>query len=176
MDNDQNYLENEVLSKDKKSGDYRTYLIVASVISFLILIIVGILLFNYLKKDEKADEDISVTTTQTTNITTTQTTIIEDHSETANVGSKIIMFHNGKGPMCIEALDFLDSIDYEIEQHLNYEDDFQDLLSEYMNLYQSSEGVSDSFSYYPIIFIKDRAFSGFDDDIENELLDLIETD
>ncbi|MBN2016367.1 hypothetical protein JW766_06090 [Candidatus Dojkabacteria bacterium] len=90
------------------------------------------------------------------------------------VGEKFVMYHNGKGTMCLEALEFLDTVNYPMEQHLNTEDDFEDGLRSLKSIYGSSSGVSDSYEYYPIIFIKDRAFSGFNDDIKQEILKLIE--
>jgi len=78
---------------------------------------------------------------------------------------KIRMFHNGKGPMCLEALEFFKTIDYPLEQHLNYEPDFRELLNEEKASFEKSEGVSESFGYYPIIFFKDKAYSGFNEEI-----------
>ena len=82
---------------------------------------------------------------------------------------KIIMFHNGKGPMCLEALEFFKTIDYPLEQHLNYEPDFRTLLNEKKASFEKSEGVSESFGYYPIIFFKNRAYSGFNEEIEESI-------
>lgn len=93
----------------------------------------------------------------------------------ANVGNKIMMFHNGKGPMCLDALEWIKTIDYPVEQYLDYEEDFREKLDELTAEYGKSEGVSNSFGYYPIIFIKDKAFSGFNDDIKNELETLTES-
>jgi peptidoglycan/xylan/chitin deacetylase (PgdA/CDA1 family) len=87
-----------------------------------------------------------------------------------SVGNKIIMFHNGKGPMCLEALEFLKTINYPIEQYLDYEEGFKEKLDELKTKFGSSEGVHPLFGYYPIIFIKDRAFSGFNETIKNEIL------
>jgi len=81
-----------------------------------------------------------------------------------------MMFHNGKGPMCLEALEFLSTIDYPMEEHLDSEADFYDQLNEFRAKFGQSEGVSESFGYYPIIFIKNRAFSGFNEEIKSEIL------
>jgi len=85
-------------------------------------------------------------------------------------GNKIVVFHNGKGEMCLEALEFFETINYPIEEHLNTEQGFRDSLNELKSNFEESEGVSGSFGYYPIIFIKNRAFSGFNDYIESEIL------
>ena len=87
------------------------------------------------------------------------------------VGSKIVMFHNGEGPMCKEAEAFLDTLDYPVEAHLISEPRFLILLDRYMARYAASEGVSDSFGYFPIIFTKDKAFSGFDDAVRKAILE-----
>ncbi len=90
------------------------------------------------------------------------------------VGNKIVMFHNGKGSMCLEALEFLDTIDYTIEEHLDSESNFYEELNALKEVYEESEGYSATFGYYPIIFIQDKAYSGFTDEIEAEILKLIE--
>jgi len=87
--------------------------------------------------------------------------------------NKITMFHNGKGPMCLEAMDFLRTVNYLSEQVLNTESDFYERLNTFKNRFSASEGVSDNFEYYPIIFVNDRAFSGFNEDIEKEILEEI---
>lgn len=94
--------------------------------------------------------------------------------QTPDVGNKIIIFHNETGPMVREALDFIDSLDFEIESHINSEEDFYVLLNRLQTLYKSSSGESESFEYYPIIFIKDKAYSGFNQSIKNEILALTE--
>jgi len=93
-----------------------------------------------------------------------------EKNEQASVGNKIMMFHNGKGQMCLEAFEFIKTINYPIEQFLDYEEGFGDKLNKLKTEFARSEGVSETFRYYPIIFIKDRAFSGFNEEIKNEIL------
>lgn len=88
----------------------------------------------------------------------------------ANVGEKIMMFHNGKGPMCLEAQEFLKTIDYPVEEYLDSDEGFFDQVSELKALFGQSEGVSENFGYYPMIFVKNRAFSGFNEEIKSEIL------
>ncbi len=90
-------------------------------------------------------------------------------SETTNE-QELIMFHNGKGSMCLEAMAFLESTNYPSKQILNSEINFQKQLQEAKINFDKSEGVTDDFGYYPIIFIKDRVFSGFDENIKAEIL------
>lgn len=90
-----------------------------------------------------------------------------------NIGGKLMMFHNGKGPMCLEATEFLKTINYPIEQFLDTEEGFNDNLNKLRIDFGQSEGVSKSFGYYPLIFIKDKAFSGFNEEIKSKILKLI---
>jgi arsenate reductase-like glutaredoxin family protein len=83
---------------------------------------------------------------------------------------KIVVFHNGQGSMCLEFLDFIKTIDYEVEQHLTTEEDFYSELNKYKSSFNLSEGVSNSFGYYPIIFTGNKAYSGFNEEIAEEIL------
>jgi len=99
--------------------------------------------------------------------------IIETQSEEKekyNIGNKIMMFHNGSGSMCLEALDFIKTIDYPAEQFLDSEAGFSEKLNGLKKEFSSSEGIHPLFGYYPIIFIEDRVFSGFNETIKNEIL------
>jgi len=98
---------------------------------------------------------------------------LEQLENLPEVGEKLVMFHNGQGPMCQEAEAFLEALDYPIEEHLNDEKNFYSLLDGYRIQFPESEGVSDAYEYFPIIFLKGKAYSGFDDTvrraIENEI-------
>lgn len=83
--------------------------------------------------------------------------------------NEIIIFHNGVGTMCIEALAFFEEKGYEYTQYLDKDDDFNSKLSEYRSTFTSSEGFSDKFGYYPIIFVEGRAFSGFNADVQSAI-------
>lgn len=76
------------------------------------------------------------------------------------------VFHNGQGEMCLQFLEFAETIDYPIEEHLVTDDDFYALLTKYQNQFGQSQGVSEDFGYYPIIFINNQAFSGFNDQVQ----------
>ena len=93
-----------------------------------------------------------------------------EEKERYNIGDKIMMFHNGTGPMCLETVGFLTTINYPIEQYLDSEEGFSEKLDKLKTEFSSSEGVHPLFGYYPIIFIKDRVFSGFNETIKNEIL------
>ena len=101
----------------------------------------------------------------------------ENQQESENNGSetRVVMFHNGTGPMCIDAIDFFKKEGIEYEEHLTTDSDFSELLSTYESQFNGeSEGVSTSFGYYPIIFVRDRAFSGFDEEIGAEIMSLLD--
>ena len=90
------------------------------------------------------------------------------------VGEKLVMFHNGLGPMCRDAQAFLAGLDYPIEEHLTDEKNFYSLLDRYRIQFPESEGISDAYEYFPIIFLKDRAFSGFDEAVRTAIEDEID--
>lgn len=90
-----------------------------------------------------------------------------------DVGEKIVVFHNGTGPMCLQFFEFADTITYPVEAHLTSESDFWTTLNGLKEEFGSSEGMSNSFGYFPIIFIQNRAFSGFNDTIKETILGII---
>jgi glutaredoxin len=106
---------------------------------------------------------------------------VEDLSNSASTTSttknssaeKVVIFHNNAGPMCLEALDFFEANNIEYEEHLTNDSDFTSLLTDYKSDFEVSEGESAGFGYYPIIFIGDKAYSGFNEDIGEEIKSLI---
>ncbi len=95
-----------------------------------------------------------------------------EESETQN-NSEPIVFHNNQGEMCKEMLDFFEENNYQFREYLTTDEGFSEKLNEYKSESSKSEGVSSSFGYYPIIFIENKAFSGFNPDIAAEIKDLI---
>jgi glutaredoxin len=99
--------------------------------------------------------------------------LVEENSEVIE-DSTVVIFENSSGPMCVALHEFLEEAQYtNHEIHLNTDEDFFELLEEYKTDFKKSEGFSSDFSYYPIIFIQDRAFSGFDLDIEETLKEML---
>ena len=88
--------------------------------------------------------------------------------------TEVTIFHNGQGPMCLELLAFLSDNNIDYEEHLNTDIDFVSQLNAHKVTNPTSEGVSESYGYYPIIFINGRAFSGFDESIEEELREILD--
>ncbi len=87
---------------------------------------------------------------------------------------KLIMFHNGRGPMCLEQLKFLESIKPQypslvIEEHLTTEQGTRELLNQLKSEYDKSEGISENFGYLPITFINSHAYSGFNSKVKEKL-------
>jgi len=87
-------------------------------------------------------------------------------------GDRVVVFHNGSGNMCLDMLAFFKEHNIEYEEHLTTDTDFISQLNSYKK--GKSEGVSDSYGYYPIIFINDRAFSGFNNEVEGEIKEILE--
>ncbi|MGI6423641.1 MAG: polysaccharide deacetylase family protein [Candidatus Dojkabacteria bacterium] len=87
---------------------------------------------------------------------------------------KIVIFHNGIGAMCLDALNFLEEKGYEYVEYKVGDEEFVSKFTEYREGFTSSEGVSEEFAYYPIIFAGDRAFSGFNTLIEQSLIEIME--
>lgn len=104
------------------------------------------------------------------NLNRTESASVPQKEEKFSIGNKLMIFHNGAGPMCLDVLDFIKTIDYPVEQHLDVQEGFSEKLNNLRQEFASSEGVHPLFGYYPIIFIKDRVFSGFNESIKMEIL------
>ena len=55
-------------------------------------------------------------------------------------------------------------------EYLDTEAGFRDLLSEYIATDPKSEGVSDSYAYFPMIFYQGKGYSGFNATVQQALL------
>lgn len=90
------------------------------------------------------------------------------------------MFHNNSGPMCLDALEWLAELcaahpALTVAEHLTYEAGEADRLARFAARHVTSQGVSDSFAYLPIIFFQGQAFSGFNDEVAQTLEALLAT-
>lgn len=95
-------------------------------------------------------------------------------SNTEEAEYTLLVFHNGKGPMCLEAIQFFKDNNLKYTEYLNTQEDFNIQVSKYTSKFQNiSKGVSTSFGYYPIIIIGDNAYSGFNTQIGEEILNNI---
>ncbi len=97
---------------------------------------------------------------------------MEDYAPVSDLESlDLVMFHNGQGEMCLQALEFLQQHQIEYKEHLTTEAEFQTLLARYQQKYPISIGESESYQYLPIIFYKGKAYSGFNDAVAQSILD-----
>ncbi len=90
-----------------------------------------------------------------------------------------MIFHNGMGSMCLDALDWLADVqsahpDLVIEEHLTTDSAGLAYFQELTAQYEQSQGVSTSFGYLPVIFFQGQAFSGFNDQVQQALAGLID--
>jgi glutaredoxin len=76
--------------------------------------------------------------------------------------------------MCLDFLKFLKEHNIEYEEHLVTDTDFGSQLNAHKVTNPESEGTSETYGYYPIIFIKGKAYSGFNEDIGEEIINLLE--
>lgn len=86
---------------------------------------------------------------------------------------KIVVFENGYGQMCLDLKEYLEVKDYAYTDYLTSDVDFYNKLEEYKKNFKKSEGVSSRFEYYPIIFIGDKAFSGFNNEMKVKIEEVL---
>jgi hypothetical protein len=98
----------------------------------------------------------------------------ESNTENSVITDKVVIFHNNTGSMCLDALAFFKDESITYEQHLNTDSDYSSTLQTYKVSHPSSEGVSTDYGYYPYIFVKGKAYSGFNDEIGSEINELLE--
>jgi hypothetical protein len=97
-----------------------------------------------------------------------------DSGITKSTDNNVVVFHNGTGPMCVEMEEFFQENNIEYEEHLITDTDFGTQLNAYKGSISKSEGISDSYGYYPIIFVDEKAYSGFSEEIGEEILKMLE--
>jgi glutaredoxin len=159
----------------KKDGSLN---IIFIVLIFLLVVLLGIFVYFLTFKQSSNNNQTGPITDQTneqedTNITDENQQDNKEETKVEIDDEQLVIFHNGTGPMCIEALNFFEQNSIEYVEYLTTDEDFNEKLEEYIGKYgNESEGVSTSFGYYPMIFYKDKAFSGFNNDIGQTLLSL----
>ncbi|MDM8004847.1 MAG: hypothetical protein QUV05_01660 [Phycisphaerae bacterium] len=92
----------------------------------------------------------------------------------------LIIFDNGSGPMCLDALAWLETMQTEhpdlvVQEYLTTNPANVSILADLKLQHGQSQGVSTTFQYLPIIFYRGQAFSGFNDEVEQTLGTLIES-
>ena len=87
---------------------------------------------------------------------------------------EIVMFSNGTGTMCIEAEEYFEEKNIDYTLYLITDEEYNTKVAEYKAKFETSEGVSSAYSYFPLIFTPEKAYSGFNEDIGEEILSSIE--
>ncbi len=105
-------------------------------------------------------------------------TCVDDTCVPEPTATTLLIFHNNTGPMCLAALRWMEDAQARypalvVEEHLTTEPGKMDLLRQLEGTYSGSEGVSTTFGYLPIIFFEDRAFSGFNGEVQTALESLL---
>jgi len=118
-------------------------------------------------------EDLNSDLSSSTDTSESSETNTEDNDEISVNADTVVIFHNNSGSMCLEALAFFEENGIAYEEHINTESDYSDYYNAYKATNSESEGISENYGYYPFIFYKGRAFSGFDADIESSLSGLL---
>jgi hypothetical protein len=95
---------------------------------------------------------------------------VQSSNSNSTEEKELVIFSNGTGSMCVEAEEFFKENGIEYTLYLTTDEDFNTKLEEYRAEYNNSRGVSDSFGYYPFIFTEDTAYSGFNEEIGEEIL------
>jgi len=145
----------------------KVYIVLILILVISIVCLIGC--YFYLKLGHEKSEIIRGNMLNTYAVFETEN--LQPASQENIINDKIVVFHNGRGPMCLDFLDFIKTLNYPVEQHLVGEGNFNYSLSGYIDKYDKSEGVSNNFGYYPIIFIKEKAYSGFNEDIKNRIIE-----
>jgi len=99
---------------------------------------------------------------------------VEASSTTPTEDNELVIFSNGTGPMCVQAEEYFQENDIEYTLHLTSDEDFYSKLEEYKSQHESSQGTSENFDYYPFIFVGDKAYSGFSEEVGEEILEILE--
>ncbi|MDD4662044.1 MAG: hypothetical protein PHG24_02060 [Candidatus Pacebacteria bacterium] len=102
--------------------------------------------------------------------------IFENYTELKDSVSEINVFGDNSDELYLDLISFLDSNNYSYSEHLISSPDFLKELDSYKKEFARSQGMSKNFRYYPIIFIKDVAFSGFNKEIGEKIKKIIEED
>lgn len=86
----------------------------------------------------------------------------------------IILFQGSKGELSKDARAFIELSNYPYEIYSPKDKDFLEKLETYKKEYKTSQGLSSNFRHYPIIFLENKAFSGFNPEIKENILKSLE--
>ncbi|MDD2909403.1 MAG: hypothetical protein PHU74_00575 [Candidatus Pacebacteria bacterium] len=82
----------------------------------------------------------------------------------------IVVFGNDHGELCSDLRTFLESNNYPYTNYSTSNPEFLSELEYYKKEYKVSEGMSKNFRYYPIVFVNEKAFSGFNNEIKENII------
>ena len=148
---------------------------------FILVLIVGCSAENENsneKEIEQTNQELQKSTDETTEeipkIKNEQEAENEDEPKIEITGCQMFMFHNNQGPMCLSQLDFLDDMlkkypSLDIREYLTTKSSTRTILFQFESQFKKSEGVSNSFTYLPITFINNHAYSGFNSYVQKKI-------
>ena len=127
---------------------------------FLSLIILSVFLFFFFSpKSDASLRDVQIIDERQKIIDVTSFTEDEE----------IVIFGDEENELYQDSILFLREGGYRYTKYLISDSNFLEKLDEYKRMCGYSEGMSSSFRYYPLIFIKEKAFSGFNSVIKEEI-------
>ncbi len=130
----------------------------------LFLIILAVFLFFFSNQKSNASQDI-VREIQIIDQREVAPTEIEEIIQEES----IVIFGDEKNELYKDLVSFLEKENYAYTKYLVSDSEFLNKLDSYKKEYGFSSGMSKNFRYYPIIFIKEKAFSGFNSIIQKQI-------
>ncbi len=142
------------------------------IVSFLFLITFAVFIFCYVnaESDTKSVLNRNIEIIDEREIVNTENIATEDLVKE----DQIVVFGNSRGELCLDLKSFLESQNYSFINYLTSDFEFSKKLEDYKEKYAVSAGMSTNFRYYPIIFVRDKAFSGFNEKIKEEIKKTLE--
>lgn len=83
-----------------------------------------------------------------------------------NAKAEMIIFTSPSNVLYQDLVSFLEANNYSYERRLTSDEDFLKDLTALKKETKRSEGMSKNFRYYPLIFINESAFSGFNKEVK----------
>jgi len=136
----------------------------AKTVLFLFLIILAVFLFFFSNQKSNASQDIA----REIKIID-QREVVSARIEEIIQEENIVIFGDEKNELYKDLVSFLEKENYLYVKYLVSDAEFLEKLDSYKKEYGFSSGMSKNFRYYPIIFIKEKSFSGFNSIIQKEI-------
>jgi len=102
-----------------------------------------------------------------------------DTSDNSNTSTNsedkdIVMFSNETGTMCVQAEEYFEEHNIDYTLYLITDEEYNTNVAEYKAKFETSEGISSAYGYFPLIFTPEKAYSGFNEEIGEEILSYVE--